>query len=775
MHLDLIHLLMILLAAWGSGLFAVRMGFPAILGELAAGVVFGPALLGLLTPNEAVDILADLGVYLLMLYIGMEIQPRQLFSASRAGMLAAIGGFAVPFAAGVALMLALDYSTAAALFMGMAMGVTSLATKSRILVDLNLLGTRIASVLLVGAVFADTLALMTFAAILAMSAQEVGAGGWTGVALTGVKAVVFFAVAVFAGMRVFPWIGRRLASWELGKRTSNFTIVLIVALLFGELAELAGLHAILGAFVAGLFLQEGILQRKWSYEVTDVVHDLSIGFLAPIFFVSAGFHISLTAVIANWELLVLVVVLATLGKIVGTALFYLPSGLGWREGLTVGAGMNGRGAVEVIVAEIGLAMGLISREVFSILVVMAFLTTLSVPFLLTWMVRWLRRRNELAPAETGRRGVVITPVTGVGLQLAGIVASDGEEVTFVDRNPSRCRDAEQKGFRTVLGDVLDRDVLGDAGAQDARMIVSLLGDEPGSVALARYALVEFGVPEFYLPGAPRKESATEAEVERLGLRRLLLEGAELMRLQDRGDLDRYVLHEEVVPDVMAGDEAPVVFAVDGEAIPLVFRQDGRTRPLFRDATLHPGATIWVLKRAPQVELAEPRARALERLRRAEVVDLGGVVEADDVVRALARQLAFFTDLSDDGVYDLLWQRERDYTTVVSRGIAIPHILVAGLEHPALVVGRSKEGVVFAEDHAPVHAFFAIASDPGKRRPYLYLLWAISSVASLDGFLDRWIGAEDEVHLSETLRALTVEIAQLTAPTASSAPTADPPA
>ncbi len=763
MSLDLVHLLMILLAAWGSGLLAVRLGFPAILGELAAGVVFGPALLGWLVPNASIKVLADLGVYLLMLYIGMEIQPRTLFSASRAGMLAAIGGFAVPFAAGVGLMLSLEYSTSAALFMGMAMGVTSLATKSRILIDLNLLGTRIASVLLVGAVFADTLALMTFAAILALASQEAGAGNWIGVALTAVKTIVFFAAAIFLGMRVFPWIGRQLAKWELGKRTSNFTIVLIVALMFGELAELTGLHAILGAFIAGLFLQEGILQRKWSYEITDVVHDLSIGFLAPVFFVSAGFHISITAVIANWELLVLVVLLATLGKIVGTALFYLPSGYGWREGLTVGAGMNGRGAVEVIVAEIGLAMGLISQEVFSILVVMAFVTTLSVPFMLTWLVKWLRGRNELAPAATGRRGVIITPVTGVGLKLAAVVAADGESVTFVDRHPAGCRDAELKGFRTVHGDVLDRDSLAEAGAPDARMIVSLLGDEPVSVALARYALVEFGVPEFYLPGAPQKESATESEVQRLGLRRLLMTGEELMRVQFRSDLDRYEVSEEVAPDLMTGEETPLVFAPDGEAIPLGFRQDGVTRPLFHGATLHPGAGVWVLKRPPQVELAEPRAHALELLREAEVVDLIEPRDADAVVRALAGRLAASTALSEDDLHRLLQEREQTMTTVVASGIAVPHVLVSGLDEPVVVVGRCREGVVFAEDHPPVHAFFAIASNPRKRKPYLYLLWAISAVASLDGFLERWTEAEDESRLTLTLRALTAELARQSEP------------
>jgi Kef-type K+ transport system membrane component KefB/mannitol/fructose-specific phosphotransferase system IIA component (Ntr-type) len=758
MSLDLIHLLMILLAAWGGGLLAVRLGFPAILGELAAGVVFGPALLGWLEPNASVKVLADLGVYLLMLYIGMEIQPRTLFSASRAGMLAALGGFVVPFGAGVGLMLALGYSTPAALFMGMAMGVTSLATKSRILIDLNLLGTRIASVLLVGAVFADTLALMTFAAILALSSQEMGGGAWTGVIFTVVKTVVFFAVAGFIGMRVFPWIGRLLARWELGKRTSNFTMVLIVALMFGELAELTGLHAILGAFIAGLFLKEGILQRKWSYEITDVVHDLSIGFLAPVFFVSAGFHISLTAVAANWELLALVVVLATVGKIIGTTLFYLPSGHGWREGLTVGAGMNGRGAVEVIVAEIGLAMGLISQEVFSILVVMAFLTTLSVPFMLTWMVRWLRGRNELVPAATGRRGVIITPVSGVGLKLAAIVGDGSEVVTFVDRLPANCRDAERNGFRAVEGDVLDRGTLADAGAANARMIISLLGDEPVSVALARYALVEFGVPESYLLGAPRKESATESEVQRLGLRRLLLTTGELRRVQFRSDLDRYEVSEEVVPDLMTGEETSLVFAPDGEAIPLGFRQDGLIQPLFHGASLHPGATVWVLKRQAQAELEEPRARALELLQGAEAVELGRPADADAVVRALAARLAVSTGRSEPELYTLLREREQTMTTVVGPGIAVPHVLVPGLTEPVVVVARCREGIVFAEGHPPTHAFFVIASDPQRRKSYLYLLWAISAVASREGFLRRWNAAEDEARLALVLRELTAELA-----------------
>ncbi len=487
-----------------------------------------------------------------------------------------------------------------------------------------------------------------------------------------------------------------------------------------------------------------------------MVHDLSIGFLAPVFFVSAGFHISLTAVAANWELLALVVVLATVGKIIGTTLFYLPSGHGWREGLTVGAGMNGRGAVEVIVAEIGLAMGLISQEVFSILVVMAFLTTLSVPFMLTWMVRWLRGRNELVPAATGRRGVIITPVTGVGLKLAVVVRAGGETVTFVDRHAVSCHEAEREGFRAVHGDVLDRDVLAEAGAADARTILSLLGEEPVSVALARYALVEFGVPESYLLGAPRKESATESEVQRLGIRRLLLTKDELARVQFRSDLDRYELSEEVAPDLMTGEETLLVFAPDGEAIPLGFRQDGLTQPLFHGATLHPGSTVWVLRRQARAELAEPRARALDLLREAEVVDLQQPESADAVVRSLAARLAAATARPETELDALLREREQTMTTVVAPGIAVPHALVPGLDQPVVVVGRCRQGIIFAEGHPPVHAFFAIASDPRRRKPYLYLLWAISSVASLDGFLPRWIAAADGRGLALTLRELAAE-------------------
>ncbi|WP_272481682.1 cation:proton antiporter, partial [Rhodothermus marinus] len=137
------------------------------------------------------------------------------------------------------------------------------------------------------------------------------------------------------------------------------------------------------------------------------MRDVSLGFLAPIFFVTAGFEVTFDVFQQHPILLAGVIAAATVAKIVGTALFYLPTGYGWREGVVIGAGMNGRGAVEIIIAQIGLSMGIIDATIFSILVFMAIFTTATVPVLLKLGVDWLKRRNELVRSDHERRGVLI--------------------------------------------------------------------------------------------------------------------------------------------------------------------------------------------------------------------------------------------------------------------------------------------------------------------------------------------------------------------------------
>ena len=403
MTLSLINLVAVLVAAWTGGALAKRFGYPAVLGEILAGVALGPPLLGLLSGSDALTVLGEVGVLVMMLYIGMELEPGELKRASKGGILAALGGFVTPFVASYALVFFAGAGHMAGIFVGIAAGVTSLATKSRILAELGLLDTRVAHVMMAGALVADTLCLVVFAALLGF--VEVGHVDAASLALVGGKASVFFLAAAVVGLWILPRVVDRTRLFERLDRGGRFVVAVGLGLLIAEGAELAGLHGILGAFLAGLFLRRSVVGDEPHDEMVAQVRDVSLGFLAPIFFVTAGFAVSLDVLWTSAWLVLAVIVVATVGKVVGTALFYLPTGHGWREGVTIGVGMNGRGAVEIIVAQIGLAMGVITQEIFSILVIMAIATTATVPVLLRWAASWLQRRGELVRPGKGESAV----------------------------------------------------------------------------------------------------------------------------------------------------------------------------------------------------------------------------------------------------------------------------------------------------------------------------------------------------------------------------------
>ena len=507
-ELNILNLLIILIAAWLGGSASKKLGYPAILGELVIGIVLGPALIGLLETSEMLSVLAEVGIILLMVYIGIEINFRDLGKASWPGLLAAAGGFIVPFVLGYYTIIYFDGTDMAALFVAIAVGVTSLATKSRILVDLKLLNTRIAYVLMAGALISDTLALIIFAGII--SFVDAGSIDTVGLLWVAGKAILFFAFTALAGIYLLPMLGKFLSKQGTKSRTLHFTLILIIVFAFAELAELAGLHSILGAFMAGLFIRDGVFNRQISKEINEMFHDVSVGFLAPIFFVTAGFNVTLDVFQTDLELLVAVVLVAMIGKIVGTALFYIPSGHGWREGITVGTGMNGRGAVEIIIAGIGLNMGIISAEIFSILVFMAIFTTLSVPVLLTWTTDWLRKRGELIKQDS-RKGYIILGANPLGLYLAKHL-DDEKDVVLIDANRDLVDVAERSGIKAIYGNILKEETMEDAGAIDKGTFIALTGNSEINLLAAQLANDAFYIPDKIVLMAP---SDTGADVELL--------------------------------------------------------------------------------------------------------------------------------------------------------------------------------------------------------------------------------------------------------------------
>ncbi|WP_226006592.1 cation:proton antiporter [Natrinema salinisoli] len=401
--IDILSLLLVLSVAWVFGALAERLGYPTMMGELFAGIAFGPALIGLLRPSELLSVLSELGVFLLMVYVGMEVDLRELFELGPQSLLIAFGAFVIPFGMGYAAGVWLAISTGAALFLGLAMAATSLATKSRILADLELLDTRIANVLLGGALASDVGVLIAFAGV--DSYVTVGTFDPSEIGTILLQAVGFFAVTLVLGYRFLPvawrYIERQRERYGFVDRTTAFTFALLVSLLFAYLATLAELHMIVGGFMAGMFLRQADVEPDLYEHMHTVMYDLAMGFFAPVFFVTVGFQITFDVFFDTPGILAVLVVIAFLGKIIGSWLFSLPTSLTSLEGLVVGFGMNGRGTVEIIIARVALEADVIDQSMFSILVFIAVFTTALVPVTVTWGVRLLESADELVYVDSG--------------------------------------------------------------------------------------------------------------------------------------------------------------------------------------------------------------------------------------------------------------------------------------------------------------------------------------------------------------------------------------
>lgn len=735
MEINIFNLILVLFVAWVAGALVSRLRYPAILGELSAGIIFGPPLLGLLQFNTALEVLAHFGVFLMMLYIGMEINPRDLKKASFGGLLAAVGGFVTPMVLGYLLVIWFDGTQEAALFLGVAMGVTSLATKSRILLDLKLLGTRIAHIMLAGAVMTDTAALVIFAAMLGLTGAT--ALAFDVLSLIVLKALLFFGVAFLVGLKVLPYIGRQLSRAGFNQRTANFTVVLMVGLLFAEMAELAGLHSILGAFIAGLFLREGVFERKLSHDVSKLVHDISIGFLAPIFFVTAGFQVSLSVFQTDLLMLISVIVVATIAKIFGTALFYLPSRNGWREGLTIGAGMNGRGAVEIIMAQIGLEYGIISQDTFSILVFMAFFTTMTVPVFLKWGVDWLRRRDELVESEDERIGVIIVGAGPLARKLGHILVKH-QPVWMIDNNEMYCADANAEGLPAIHGNALEEATLAKASAENARLLIALTPNQNINLLAAQLARRVYWIPNVFAYQSAGSQwmyqkLLAEDDVTAFDLSQYELIEWDRWITDNNADLRRIAVTDECeVADwvVQYGQTQPF--------LPLVISRNNVSYFVSQLDQLKPSDTVTGIILAEAEVMASDEFDLL--VTDAVILDIAGPLDYQACFRQISVELSTQIGISPEIIEQKFHDREHLGSTVLAPGLAIPHLILEGSDIFKMVIVRSKNGVVIGEDVQNAHAVFALAGSENMRGTHLRALSAIAQIVQDQAFERKWLGA-----------------------------------
>lgn len=374
----LLDLFVILLAAkLGDELFK-RIGQPAIIGEILAGVAIGPSVLGLVEPTAVFEVFAELGVVFLLFWVGLETRLSEIRAVGRSAALVGGLGVVLPFAAGIALGLALGDGSAEAIFLGVALVATSVGITSAVLIELGVLQTPAARTILGAAVIDDVLAMLLLAVATGLSEEGgLDIGGLLVVLAIALAFIAFFAIG---GTRVTQRWPRILHAPRFSE--SPLLPAVIVCLGLAAFAANVGLAAIIGAFLAGMIVAETKEQHPIEEEVAPLY-----AFFPPFFFAFIGAELDLGALLdgSALALLAALTALAVATKYVGARLG--ARALEPRERHVVALGMIPRGEVGIIVAGIGAAAGVVTDERFAVIVAMSVATTLLAPPLLRRALR----------------------------------------------------------------------------------------------------------------------------------------------------------------------------------------------------------------------------------------------------------------------------------------------------------------------------------------------------------------------------------------------------
>ena len=368
----LVDILIIILAAKLGGELAERLRVPSVIGEIVAGLVVGPSLLGIVEPNELLTVLAEVGVIMLLLQVGLEMDLGEMRRVGASAMSVAIAGIVVPFASGYGVALALGQPSRTAMFIGAALTATSVGITARAFGDLRMLASKESRIVLGAAVADDVLGLVILTVVVRI--VEKGTFSLSGALTVLGTALVFLVGTTAVSLKVVPPLFRWIRRSSIGAGTL-LVAALVLTLALAELAIAAQLAPIIGAFVAGLALGTTKEAERIERDLTPLSH-----FFIPIFFAVVGIQIDVAALLrpAVLGLAAALIVVAFVGKLVA-GLFAGRDGV---DRLMVGIGMIPRGEVGLIFASIGLANGVLGKDLYGALLLVVLVTTVATPGLI---------------------------------------------------------------------------------------------------------------------------------------------------------------------------------------------------------------------------------------------------------------------------------------------------------------------------------------------------------------------------------------------------------
>lgn len=456
----LVQVALILGLSRAMGMLFARMRQPQVVGEMVAGIMLGPSVLGAIclhfhsnlqqmlfppgTSMELLNLLSELGVIFFLFLVGLEFEMDLVKNRGRSTLFTALSSILVPFLLGMGVALFLETQglfgdvprLPAALFVGAAMSVTAFPVLARILTERNLQKTKLGVAAIAAAAINDVAAWVILAFVVAIAHSAIqavsGGGHWDALRTLGLAGGFAAVMLVF----VRPFLGRlQLIYDRQGRLSQNVVAVLFLLILASAwCTERIGIHAMFGAFLLGVVMPKG---TQFVRHITEKLEDFTVVFLLPIFFAYTGLKTQLGLLNEPilWLYAALILATACLGKFGGAAAAAKAFGSSWREASAIGILMNTRGLVELVILTVGLQFGVINDKVFAIMVVMALVTTFITTPLLHWvypphLLEKEAKQTAAHPPEAKKPYTIVIPVAapksaGPLLRLADLISGRG--------------------------------------------------------------------------------------------------------------------------------------------------------------------------------------------------------------------------------------------------------------------------------------------------------------------------------------------------------------
>ncbi|MGC2439845.1 MAG: cation:proton antiporter [Nitrososphaeraceae archaeon] len=383
-----ISVVIILVATRLLGEFSQRLRLPPLVGELAAGIIIGPYVLKLVTPDQSLNVISDLGVFFLMLLAGLQMDPREIRKAGLRGGILAVIAFSLPYVGGFGVAALFGLGIVQSMFVGLLLSITAVPVSTIVLMQFGILETKLGNTVITAAVINDIFSLVVLSIVLQLHGANGAEVNIMETTINSVIKILLFIGGIFLVDILFRkanvWLQRRGTYFfdKLHTKEAAFGILLISTILVSVIAQVViGLHFIIGTFFSGLIVYKEIIRKENFERVYGIISAISFGFFAPIFFAVIGININMDSIVNNLPFFIVLAIVAVITKVGGGYIGSRLTKFSKDECWAIAFLMNGRGMVELVIASIGYSSGIIDSTIFSITVTIGWATTILAPIL----------------------------------------------------------------------------------------------------------------------------------------------------------------------------------------------------------------------------------------------------------------------------------------------------------------------------------------------------------------------------------------------------------